>query len=224
MTGSQRPAGDEIRIVLIDDHALFREALARLLSDEPDLRIVAKCSSVDQARPVLEAAEADLVLLDLDLGSQRGDSLLEVARGDAGREGYAGRILILAAVVRDGEVPDLIRRGAAGIFLKEEPPELLPRAIRRVVGGELWLRQHHLQLLVAALRRPKQEAPGAFTERERQVLRYVLEGLVNKQIAQRLGVTESSVKATMQQLFRKTGVHTRSQLVRIALEDLRGRT
>jgi DNA-binding NarL/FixJ family response regulator len=113
----------------------------------------------------------------------------------------------------------MIRSGISGVFRKHDSAALLAQAIRDVMAGKVWLDQEQLQ---TALRTDAETAPGnrarTFTEREQQVLSCVFEGLANKEIASRIGVSESSVKATLQQLFSKTGVRTRSQLVRIVLE------
>jgi DNA-binding NarL/FixJ family response regulator len=111
----------------------------------------------------------------------------------------------------------LIGLGVSGIFLKQSSPALLIAAIRKVIGGEMWLDGNSARLLV-----PAANPPLEFTGREREVLRGVFEGLSNKEIAVRLGISESTVKAGLQQLFQKTGVRTRSQLVRIALEQYAG--
>jgi len=101
--------------------------------------------------------------------------------------------------------------------MKHNSAALLPRGIRDVMDGKVWFDQQLLQEAISGSR--KDRAEPRLTLRERQVLSFVFEGLANKEIAEKIGVSESSVKATLQQLFSKTGVHTRSQLVRIALEQ-----
>ncbi len=90
-----------------------------------------------------------------------------------------------------------------------------------MLAGKVWFDQELLQQVMGGTGSHQESKAERFTERERQVLSYVFEGLVNKEIAERIGVSESSVKATLQQLFSKTGVRTRGQLVRIALEQYR---
>jgi len=115
---------------------------------------------------------------------------------------------------------DLIHAGISGIFLKRDSPNLLAQAIRHIVGGGVWFRQEQLKNAMASQpQTTTQPESGPFTAREQQVLSYVFEGFTNRQIAERIGVSTSSVKATIQQLFSKTGVRTRSQLVRIVLEQ-----
>jgi len=212
------PHSRMISLLLVDDHALFREGLARLLACEPDFDVAAPCANVDEALRVLETREIDLVLLDYDLGPETGSRFL-VRAADFG---FRGRILIVAAGLTETEAADLLRHGATGIFLKQNSPELLIKAIRKVMQGEVWLDQKYLKVLLQESRTAEpQERVRHLSEREREVLRAVFEGLANKEIAVRLQVSESSVKATLQQLFLKTGVRTRSQLVRVALEQYR---
>jgi two-component system nitrate/nitrite response regulator NarL len=203
-----------IRILLIDDHALFREGLARLLGAEPDCEVVAHCASVAEALAVLAATRVDLVLLDVDLGNERGFDFLSKAR----RNGFEGHVLVVTAGLTENEAALLIAQGAAGIFLKKDSTQLLAEGIRTVVGGRAWIDRRYLTSLFGAGPHLPETERAKLTVREQQVLRGVLDGLANKQIASRLEVSESAVKAVLQQMFHKTGVRTRSQLVRVALE------
>jgi DNA-binding NarL/FixJ family response regulator len=161
---------------------------------------------------VLRSSAVDVVLLDINLGLQQGGAFLPLAR-DAG---FKGKILVVTAGVSRLEAGRLVERGCAGIILKQERPEVLIERIREITG----------QPGTAAAPPPVPETlgqaggdtPASFTARERQVLRAVFAGQTNKEIAFKLGVSEPLVKAVLQQLFSKTGVRTRSQLVRIALE------
>jgi DNA-binding NarL/FixJ family response regulator len=208
----------KIRLLLVDDHALFREGLARLLASEPDFELAAPCSSGEEALRVLESREIDLILLDYDLGAETGSRFLVLAA----QHGFQGRVLVVTAGLGDNEVAEMLRLGVTGIFLKHNPPSLLAKAIRKVMMGEIWLDQRYLKILLQESRARDLESRGRrLSEREREVLKSVFQGLANKEIAVRLQVSESSVKATLQQLFFKTGVRTRSQLVRVALEQYR---
>jgi DNA-binding NarL/FixJ family response regulator len=133
------------------------------------------------------------------------------------------RVLMVTAGITPSESVQILNQGASGIFLKHSSPALLAEAIRRVHGGETWVDQRCLRDIVQVASQPENHrASKDFTERERAVLRGVFEGLSNKEIGARLEISESSVKAALQQLFHKTGVRTRSQLVRIALEQFAG--
>ena len=217
------PASSKVRLLLVDDHLLFREGLSRLLEDEPDLELVAQCSSVEELRQVLAGPRpesgslpgaADLMLLDFDLGEHSGFDALEAARA----LGFAGKVLLVTAGMDASETLRSLKEGAAGIFLKHSSPGELVKAIRQVVRGEPWPDRSSIDHLVS---RAQQESSGeqALTPRERAVLRGVFEGLANKEIASGLQLSEGSVKAVLQQLFAKTGVRSRAQLVRIALEN-----
>ena len=211
---------DKIRILLLDDHALFREGLSRLVDSEPDLEMTGHCATVDKAIDILRQKTIHLVLLDYDLGKENGFQFIARARA----MGFEGRFLIVTAGMSDAQSVEAVRLGVGGIFTKHSSPVSLARAIRKVMTGETWLDQTSLQALVEATKRQEtQESNPHFTERENQVLQGVFEGFSNKEIGARLDISESSVKAALQQLFHKTGVRTRSQLVRIALEEGFGR-
>ncbi len=203
-----------IRILLIDDHHLFREGLGRLLETEPNLRVVGNCSSVREGLAVLEREKIDVILLDYDLGGEQGISFQK----EAARLGFKGRTLIVTAGMSDGDMIDAMRNGASGIFLKSSTPAQLVEAIDRLMQGEPWLDPKVIKAVVAAAGRSSESGPPALSPRERAVLKGIFEGLANKQIAAELNISESSVKAVVQQLFEKTGVRTRGQLVRVALE------
>jgi DNA-binding NarL/FixJ family response regulator len=210
---------DKIRLLIVDDHNLFREGLSRLLESEPDLHVVACCASIGESVDVMCKEQIDLVLLDFDLGKERGLQFVTRAR----ESGFKGRILMVTAGMSGAEAAEALNSGVGGIFLKHSSPAVLAQAIRNVMSGQTWLDQKSIQALVGAANKPeKPNTNKPFTERETQVLRGVFEGLTNKEIGGRLDISESSVKAALQQLFQKTGVRTRSQLVRIALEEHSG--
>jgi two-component system, NarL family, nitrate/nitrite response regulator NarL len=202
-----------IHILLVDDHALFRESVARVLADDPTLA-VDHCASIREALGMLSQRAYDLVLLDHDLGSERASQFLPAAR----QAGFEGRVLVVTAWVSDTEARRLVRQGVSGIFLKERPLAELTKSIRAVAAGNDWVDPAVTGTADAENRAPESGSP-AFNERQRKVLRYVLEGLSNKEIAWRLQISESYVKAILQSLFQKTGVRTRGQLVRVAFEQ-----
>jgi two-component system, NarL family, nitrate/nitrite response regulator NarL len=213
-----RAASRATRILLIDDHALFRESVARLLDAEPGFEVVGDCSSGNEALRLLKSREADMILLDLDLGPERGSDFLEKLQA----ESFKGKVLLVTAGVNQNEVPNLIRKGISGIVMKHGSPALLVQGIREAMEGKAVFDQDVLQRALETDEQSGTRQTGArLTERERQVLSFIFEGLANKQIADRLQISESVVKACLQQLFVKTGVRTRSQLVRIALEQYR---
>jgi len=204
-----------IRILVVDDHTLFRESVARLLAAEPDFEIAGDCATADEALRLIAKSPADVVLLDYDLGDGKGTDFLAKAKA----LGFTGRVLVVTAGVSEAEAAAMIRQGIAGILRKHCSPAALAQSIREVSGGRDYFEPGYLRSVLAGVTAPQPEYRGRkLTERERQVLQYVFEGLANKEVADRLQVSESSVKATLQQLFAKTGVRTRSQLVRMVLE------
>jgi DNA-binding NarL/FixJ family response regulator len=207
-----------IRILLLDDHALFRESVSRLLGAEPGFDVASHCGTIAEALDILKRKSIDVVLLDFDLGEHDGREFIRLAKA----QGFKGKVLVVTAGVDEAAATELIRSGVSGLFQKRESAALLAQGIRDVIAGKVWLDQQQLQnaLRTEAVTQQKIRATP-FTEREQQVLSCVFEGLANKEIAARIGVSESSVKATLQQLFSKTGVRTRSQLVRIVLEQHR---
>ncbi len=205
----------KIRLLLVDDHILFREGLTRLLASEPDMEVVGQCSTSTEALQWLSRSDVHVVLLDFDLGNEKGSHFISSARDS----GYAGKILMVTAGMNAMESSIALKMGAAGIVLKHNSPSILANAIRLVAHGEMWVDQRVIQQMADWFPQgDQQNLPRRLTQREDQVLKGVFEGLTNKEIATKIGVSETSVKATLQQLFQKTGVRTRSQLVRIALE------
>ena len=206
----------EIRLMMLDDHTLFRESLGRLLATTTEFRIVAQCAALGEAQQALSRLAIDVVLLDYDLGPQTGMELLT----DLRRDYPEIRVLIVTAGVSDDVTLRIMESGAAGIFLKHSSPDQLVAAIRQVAAGETWLDRAALQSLVAGRRARTEvyERSRPLTQRQSDVLGGILDGLANKEIAWKLNVSESAVKAVIQELFRKAGVRTRSQLVRIAIE------
>jgi DNA-binding NarL/FixJ family response regulator len=201
------------RILLIDDHSLFREAIGRLLSAEPDFEVTGECATVEEGLSHLRGQNADVVLLDINLGLQQGGAFLNLAW----EQGFKGKVLVVTAGVSKIEAARLMERGCSGIILKHERPQLLVERIRQVV------QETDDQVLTAPADLGQFDPFGQankrpFTPRERRILRGVFSGKSNKQIAHDMNISESLVKAVLQQLFAKTGVRTRSQLVRTAIE------
>jgi two-component system, NarL family, nitrate/nitrite response regulator NarL len=202
-----------IRLYLIDDHALFREGLLRLLGTYPEIEIVGAVGNVEEAEMEVLRLPIDILMLDFELHDQPVTTFVERIQN----AGFAGRILMVTAGLSDRDALDLIRLGVSGIFHKQRATEELRRSIQEVFEGRVLIEQHYLQKLVQSA----DKIPTRFTERDRMILRFVVEGMANKEIARELNISESAVKASLQQLFAKTGVRTRSQLVRVALEQHR---
>lgn len=204
-----------IRIFIVDDHTLFREGLIRLLESEPRLKVVGSAGSGEEALEKLSRTEVDVLIADYELGSSTAVPLLE----KLSKTGRAPRSLLVTAGVPNRDALALMRLGVSGILHKQRPPEDLQRSILDVAEGKVVLDQNHFQSLVETAATGKDHL--ALTDREKRILSLLLEGQSNKQIAAETSTSESAVKAALQQLFAKTGVRSRSQLVRIALEELR---
>ncbi len=204
-----------IKLLLLDDHILFREGLSRLLVSEPDFETVAMCGTPAEALEVLARSTVDIVLLDFDLEDDTGTRFMSAAKA----AGYRGKILMVTAGMNELDSALAWSLGISGIFLKHSSPATLLEAIRTVAAGGQWIDPKATPPIAGTASQPTAaDATGHLTPREQQVLRSLFEGLSNKEIAHQIGVSLSSVKATLQHLFEKTGVRTRSQLVRIAIE------
>ena len=209
------PAVSEIRLVIIDDHAMFREGLAGLLQRETDLKIVGMCASASEGLKLLAECAPTMILLDFDLGTERALDFIQRAR----QRGFGGQVLIVTAGVSDQEAVQLVQAGVAGILHKHNTPETLCDAIRQTANGEVCLEKAYLKPLFRTT--DQSRVRPRLTERDRAVLRFIFQGLANKEIGSRLDIAEGAVKASLRQLFQKLGVRTRAQLVKVALEQYR---
>lgn len=214
---NEHPPEKRIRLILLDDHVLFRASLSRVLALEPGFEVAGECGTAAEALGVVKASGADVILLDFD--ATEGNDFISAAR----QAGYQGRFLIVAGSPDVRKSALALKRGAAGIFLKSESLDRLVQAIRMVANDELWIEPKVVQLLAGQLidQYPQLEPfrPGeTLGDREQNVLRGILGGLTNKRIGDNMGLSESSIKNIVQRLFGKAGVKTRSQLVRVALE------
>jgi two-component system, NarL family, nitrate/nitrite response regulator NarL len=206
-----------IPIVLIDDHEMFREGLARSFEREPGFKLIGQCGSASEGATMIEdASDATAVLLDVDLGTHRGLEFVEAAR----KSGFLGPILVLTAGVSSQEAVQLMQAGVQGIVHKHRSTKALCDAIRKVVvTGEAWLEEEYVTALLRSVDKTRTPARAPLSERDRTVLRYILEGLTNREIGTHLHISEGAVKASLRLMFEKLGVRTRAQLVKVALEQ-----
>jgi len=206
-----------INLLLVDDHAMFREGLARVLEKEPGIKIVAQCGSSSEALAVLNKSGATMVLLDVDLGRERAlDFVLE-----AKKKGFEGQILIVTAGISGQEAVQLVQAGVTGILHKHHSTDVLRQTIRQAAAGEVCLEQDYLTPLFRSVDRTRGQSRPKLTDRDKTVLRFIFQGLTNKEIGSRLEISEGAVKASLRQLFSKLGARTRAQLVKVALEQYR---
>ena len=134
------------RILLVDDHALFRDSVARFLDGEQGFEVAGGCATVEEARDLLREKAVDLVLLDFDLGQRDGLDFMQVAE----RLAFKGKVLLVTAGVNEADAASLIRQGIAGIFPKHNSPVLLVQAIREVLSGRVWFEPGQLQKIMGA--------------------------------------------------------------------------
>lgn len=209
-----------VRILLVDDHTLFRESLQRVLEADERFHVVAQASTWEDAIAAIGGgASCDLALIDFQLSdAQPGKNGLAVVRALRVAQPSACALLLTAGV-SGAQLEEAVQTMGASVFLKTEPTSNLFEAIERTLAGEVWLSATARQLLLEQSAAPLPAPPeAAFTARELVVLRHITEGLSNKEIADQLSMSESGVKALLQRLFEKTAVRTRSQLVRYVFE------
>jgi two-component system, NarL family, nitrate/nitrite response regulator NarL len=208
-----------IRVVLVDAPGLYRASLGRYLASEPGFELAGECGTPSEAVQLLADCKPDVVLADLDGCIEPESDLIGATRG----AGYSGQFLIVCGDLDAPKAAMALKLGALGIFLKADAPERLVQAIKRVAGGEAWIDQKVIRLLADHVidRLPLLEdgLRGNFLQDlERDVLLGILEGFSNRQIGDRMRLSESRVKNIVQCLFSKAGVRTRGQLVRVAMD------
>jgi len=206
-----------INLLLVDDHVMFREGMARVLEKEPGFKVVGQAGSSAEAIKLLDSSGATMVLLDVDLGPERAVDFMTAAR----RAGFQGQVPVVTAGASDHEAVQLVQSGVAGILHKHNSTEVLFQTIRHVAAGEVCLEKAYLGPLFRSVDRTQAQGRPKLTERDLAVLRSIFQGLSNKDIAARLGISEGAVKASIQVLFEKLGTRTRAQLVRVAVEQYR---
>ncbi len=206
-----------INLLLVDDHVMFREGLARVLEKEPGFTVVGQAGSSAEAVRLLDSSGANIVLLDVDLGPERAVDFLTAAR----RAGFQGKVLVVTAGASDPEAVQLVQSGISGILHKHNSTEILFHTIRQVAAGEVCLEKTYLAPLFKSVDRTQVPGRPKLTERDKTVLRFVLQGLTNREIAARLEISEGAVKASLRHVCEKLEVRTRAQLVRVALEQYR---
>ena len=196
-----------IRILLIEDLAVVRESLAMALATAADMELQC-CSSIEEGIDLLKGSAGlfDVVLLKPSAGGRKADELLSITNGN----GLKGRVLVITPGLGDREQRWLTGLGVAGIFSKQRSLVDLIGAIRDLACG-----QARFDRQTASETTPY----GRLSRQERRAAESVLEGLANKEISANMGVSESCIKALLQRVFLKLGVHTRGQLVRVLMEE-----
>jgi NarL family two-component system response regulator LiaR len=206
-------------VLVVDDHAIVRKGIASLLSTEPDIRVVGEAG--DGAEAVSQAARLrpDVVLMDLVMPHMDGiEATRRITADQPGR-----RVLVLTSFAADDQVFPAIAAGALGYLLKDSSPAELTQAIRQVHRGEPSLAPAIARRILHELSRPVHElqhpAPDPLTQRELEVLRLVAQGRSNREIAERLSVTEMTVRSHLSNILSKLHLANRTQAALYALRE-----
>jgi len=192
-----------IRIVLADDHALVLEGLRALLSDEPDLRVVATATDGERLLEAIKRFSPDVVVMDLQMPFMDGLTCLRHIRV----EGLPVRVLVISAFRDTHSLRSAVEGGADGFALKTDPPNMTLSAIRQVAAGHMVFPQAVRRWLI---RKPQPDS-SALTDREEAVLALIAEGKSNAQIGAALSLSENTVKFHLKNLFAKLGVTNRTE-------------
>jgi RNA polymerase sigma factor (sigma-70 family) len=201
-----------IRLVLADDHPIVLDGLEQLFGTEPDIEVVARATTAEAALRALEEFKPDVLVLDLAMPGHDG---LWVMREAATRHVRA-RMVLLTAHVDEHQLLEAVKLDVAGVVLKEMAPRLLVECVRKVFAGEKWLEKHSVTRAMDRMSRREselQKLSQLLTPRELEIVRLAAEGLRNREIAERLAITEGTVKIHLHNIYEKLGVNGRSQLI-----------
>jgi len=204
-----------ISLVIADDHPIVLRGLQDLFSGESGFRVVAACASASDAIRAVRELSPDVLVLDLRLPDADGLAVLRTLRA----ERVTTRTVILSAFIDDNTVVEALRLGAAGILVKDTSPMNVIDCVRRVHAGDVWFDSH---VMAQSLVRKAQDgdawrtARATLTAREIDIVVMVAEGLRNKAIAERLDITEGTVKVHIHNIYKKLDLQSRVDLVRYA--------
>lgn len=209
-----------IRILIADDHPLFRDGLRKLLQTEPGFEVVGEASDGDELVGLARKAKPDILLLDLSMPKQDG---MEVLRALAAAK-VPVRTLLLTASINKSQIVQALKLGAYGVILKESTTQRLFDSIRCVMAGQFWVGRESVSDLVRALRNVSSPAEGGtgvrdfgLTRRESEIVTLVVAGYSNPDIAQRCSISEQTVKHHVSNIFDKLGVSNRLELALFAV-------
>jgi DNA-binding NarL/FixJ family response regulator len=213
-----------IRIVIADDHPIFRDGLRRLLEAESDLKVIGEACDGLEAVKMARQLKPDILLLDLAMPKQPG---LEALREMSSASGVnAVRVILLTAAAEKNQIVEALQLGARGVVLKDSATQLLLKSIHTVMSGEYWVGRESVSNLVQYLRtlvqssgeEAKQKKFG-LTPRELEIVSAVVAGYSNKEIAEYFKISEDTVKHHLSNIFDKLGVSTRLELALFAVNQ-----
>ena len=210
-----------IRILIADDHPIFRDGLRRLLEADPGLKVVGEAADGIDALKLAIKLKPDILLLDLAMPRQTGlDTLPELSSACPQL-----RVIVLTAAVEKPEVVRALQLGARGVVMKDSATQLLLRSIRAVMRGEFWVGRDSVsdlvQFLREGLRGPRLKEPlrkdFGLTPRELDVIAAIVAGFTNRDVAQKFSISEDTVKHHLTNIFDKLGVSNRLELALFAV-------
>ena len=206
-----------IRVVLVDDHPIVLQGLEHLFARQADLEVVGLCATVDEGIASARADRPDVIVLDLRMPNGGGLALLDAISA----ERLTARTVVLTAAISDDEMSQALQKGAAGLVLKESAPEQLLECVRRVHGGERWLDPGAMSRVLQTVPSPDvtpDTRAASLTGREREVVKMIAAGLRNRDIGDRLSISENTVKVHLHNIYEKLGVEGRMELLLLAQE------
>ena len=199
-----------IRILIADDHAIFRDGLRRLLSSENDFNVVGEAADGNEAMALIQQLKPDILLLDLAMPRAPGmETLRQLVQSQ-----LSVRVIVLTASIHPFEVTCALQLGARGVVLKASAPEVLLKSIRAVAEGQYWVAGEVLQDWSHVLQRPK--GTSTLTAREMEIVSAIRSGNSNREIALKLSISEETVKRHLSNIFSKLGVSSRLELAMLA--------
>ena len=201
-----------IRIVLADDHVIVLDGLEQLFRLEPELEVVARSTTAEAAVKAVQEHRPDVLVLDLVMPGYDGMWVLR----QLSELNLPTRTVLLTAHVEENRLVEAIRLGVWGIVLKEMAPRMLMECVRKVHAGEKWLEQQSVTRAIERMQKRESEIDRLtrlLTPRELEIVRLASEGLRNKEIGERLSITEGTVKIHLHNIYEKLGVTGRSQLI-----------
>jgi len=212
-------SASKIRIVIADDHAIFRDGLKKLLESEPDFAVVGEAGDGAEAIKLAQKLKPDILLLDLAMPRMPGMTALRELTTSA----TPVRTIVLSAAVGKEQIVEALQLGARGVVLKESATQQLLKSMRTVMAGEYWVGRESVSDLVQYLRVASGVAPSGqkkqfgLTRRELEIVGTIVAGYTNKDIAQKFSISEDTVKHHLTNIFDKLGVSTRLELALFAI-------